>query len=276
VDSVSPIRVVINAHGHNYNLTVTPEDPEWWERKKTQFDKHHSEIMALAELAEGFGGHISFQLNGEYSRDLMNLYPEQHQEFLELQERGHGLGVHFHTAAYSGADEYWELYQARSVTPEREEAIWDSHLTAVTDLISHPPLRVDSASTRRNRDTQLSLYERYEVAIGAVGDSFSYTPWAQTIWTPLPKQPGTSLDELPDSPYLALGSHPQIGTEEPNGLHMLITTVSQLQRQFLALYAHWTWDQWDSETPRIWTFGIFLLLNVSSLKNDISNCTVNI
>jgi len=253
--ATAPVHVVLNAHGHNYGLDLTPEDDTWWERKQGRFERRHEQILWLAEELESRGGRASFQLNGEYARDLA-LFDGATEVVRELADRGHTFGAHFHNTTFSGADEYWVKTSPSKVTPEVQAQAWQDHVTAVEGALGQPLRRVDAAVAEAEPQLTRDLVAEYEVRLAATGDDFSYTDWAQAVWTPFRLAPGTALEPDPASDLVVHGSHPQIGLEEPNGRHVLLTTVPQLQRQFLQLLANWSAEQRSAEHPRVYAFGI--------------------
>ena len=47
-----------------------------------------------------------------------------------------------------------------------------------------------------------------------------------------------------------------MGLAEPQGLHSVVTSVPQLQRRFLTLYAEWRRHERRGDPPKIWVMGI--------------------
>lgn len=251
----APIQVLVNAHGHNYQTSATPTDPDWWDIKTDHFWTEHAALMALIDQVEAAGGLLSAQLSGEFARDAVLLAPESLPELRAALDRGHSFGAHFHDEALE-TDEEWQPLREDGLTDGEHSRIWDDHIAAVEAMAGRTVVRVDAAESIDELDTQLDLENRHDVRLGSAGDPFSYTPWAHAIWTPVRVTPGLTLTEDPDGYRVRVGMYPQIGKEEPAGLHVLPTTVAQLQRHFLQTLAQWNRDQLDPDTPRLWTFGV--------------------
>jgi len=251
----APIQVIVNAHGHNYGLDATPQDDDWWDLKAERFQDDLDAVLHLAELVEGHDGLLSMQLSGEFSRDAVHLTPASLDGLQAALERGHSFGAHFHDQALADQEE-WVSLKGGGVTPSELTRIWRDHVEAVEAMAGRTVLRVDAAVGTSEEGVEAALVDRYATRLSSAGDPFSYLPWAHAIWSPFRAAEGLALTEDGDGPRVRIGIYPQIGREEPVGIHVLPTTVVQLQRHFLQVLAQWQWDQLDAAPPRVWTFGL--------------------
>ncbi len=250
----APIQVFANAHGHNYHLSATPADDDWWEAKTDRFVSDRDSLFVLTDLVASYGGVLSAQLSGEFARDAVHLVPESVPELRALLDRGHTLGAHFHDEALAEQEE-WQSLRIDGLTDDEQAKIWQDHLEAVEALAGQDVLRVDAAEAPEDASPQ-AFAGTWEARLAAAGDAFTYAGWAHPLWTPARPAAGTQLRADPEGPQVRLGSTPQIGKSDPSGLHVLPSSVVQLQRHFLQVWSQWTWDQLDPDTPRLWTFGL--------------------
>jgi hypothetical protein len=267
----APIYVTVNAHGHNYGLPQTAYQDfvrddnleGWFALKRQRYQTHRDEIMWLAEETERVGARMSYQLNGEYARDAFTIMADvdgdDTEHLRDLVARGHAMSAHFHPFVLSDADEFWEDINRRVMTPELMDQLWADQLGSIETALGFGVLRADPA---HERDTEAlmthfnALHERYGLTIENVGESFSTTHWAHRPWNTFRRDITTDLREDLSGPRVAVHSYPQVGREAPQGLHVVITTVPQLQRRFMDITLQWLYSQATGQTPRIWTFGI--------------------
>lgn len=278
-----PIYITINAHGHNYGFSeqnyreyVAAGDLDgWYAQKAHRYGVQQTEILWLAEATERVGARMSYQLNGEYARDALYLHGDgdggDTAHLRDLVARGHTMSAHFHPFRFSGENEYWENIGRLDMTTALMDDIWSSHMDAIELAVGSPVLRADPA---HDRDTPALLAHfnqlllDYDLSVENVGEDFTRTHWGHRPLTVFRRDLDTALSEDLSGPILSVHSYPQVGTDAPQGLHVAITTVPQLKRRFMDIYAQWLYSQKTGQTPRIWTFGIMTHPDSNSRYHD--------
>ena len=258
--SYPPILVTINVHGHNYGFPKHATILDSWETlKQDRYDSDKEQILWIADLAESVGAQVNYQLNGEYCRDARLLNGDDTAHLVALEDQGHVMGSHFHMYRFSGENEFWESVSTPTASQADLEKIWDDQIGECEQTLGHSLFRIDPAIMSSLVDSDAiveELTEAYQPQIEPGAETFSYTDWNQKPWNPFHRMRGTSLTEDPNRDILAGASIGQVGQLVPAGKHQIMASVSQIQRQFLALVAEWRENERLGLTPKVWQFGI--------------------
>jgi hypothetical protein len=260
-----PILVTVNAHGHNYGFPRQAlQTGNFANMKATRYQKHRGEVMWLDEQARRVGAKMSYQLNGEYARDARLAEDDQH--IRDLEAAGHSIGTHFHRFYLTEDDEFWQEFSAGQATFETVQRTWTDHIREVEAALGHPLLRCDPAAG--SHDENDLLYPEFNIQIEPGGEVFSYTDWNIKPWNPYRRKVGTYCTEDSEGPRVAVASLGQVGSPEPQGLHSVHTTTSQLKRHFLMLLAEWREHERRGDPPKVWAWGIMTHPSSNHLYRD--------
>jgi hypothetical protein len=253
-----PIQLTIDVHGHNYSLATGPSSSSWLDDKLDRYESDKAQILWVAALAESVDARANFQLNGEFCRDARVLAGDT--AFLGLLEAaGHVMGSHFHMHRFTGVQEYWIEIDKATATETQLRQIWSDQISECEASLGHTLARIDPALVSQAIDATpiiMDLFDTYRPAVQPVGEVFSYADWNHKPWNPFRRAPGTKLSEDLSHPIVGLMSLGQVGQLEPAGLHQTMTSVPQIQRQFLALVAEWREAELAGDPPKQWQFGI--------------------
>lgn len=258
-----PIYVVLNVHGHDYQLSADlVGGQDWWAIKEQRYARHREEILWVRDEAERHGVRVSFQLNGEYARDARVLRTDgdgdDTDHIRDLVARGHSVGVHFHPARFTGVREFWEPLPMALVTPAVAREMFEHHVGEVEAALGASVRRVDPAldwSSAEMIAEYVALMADFGLDLEPAGEDFSYTPWQGLPWSPFRRQSGSKLHEDPTSPWLTIPTHGQTGEAIPKGLHAVVGTVAQLERRFLELVAERDHARATGQPWRVWAMG---------------------
>lgn len=253
-----PVRVTLTVHGHNYGFTEQQaQAPAWEQTKNIRYELDKAEIQWVADLAEWEDSTANLQLNGEFCADALRLGDTDW--LVDLEQRGHMMGSHFHMYRATGINHFWAPVSTATATEQTLREIFSDHVTACEQVFGEPVYRVDPAINSPLVDEDVlvpDLTAAKGVMAEPAGEAFSYTDWNHNPLTAFRRQVGTKLLEDPTRPVVGVSSMGQVGQLEPAGKHMLMASGAQLKRQFLVLLAQRRAAERAGEPPRVWQFGI--------------------
>lgn len=266
-----PIQMAFNVHGHAFGLDDPSTFDDWYGAKDSRYDRHYDEMIWLARASEHFGGRMSYQLNGEFSEYAEVRGDEGRLRF--LRSRGHSMGIHFHHNVNTGVDHFWEEVPEGVRDDSFYEDLFDDHFSAVQSAVGASPVRADAAFAPETDDEwdqyEALLQDHNVTAIGA-GEAFSgIMEWNQNPFNPYRRAYGTQVEEDWSGSTIAIPSYPQVGLEEPGGLHRLYTSIPQLKRQFLMVLANRHWEQTTGLPSRVWTMNVMTHLDQNTRHAEI-------
>jgi hypothetical protein len=260
-DYESPINVFLVLHidplGDLGAETFKPE-PAMYTRTRDEIDWLMGEAACL-DL------HFSALYNGWYPKWALD--HDDLGQFESLLAAGHEIGSHSHQITYEEQTDTWisrtnelSIYGRPNYDPELARQAWNDssfYVEAVLDAIGAEGKNQIMCSTalsipdERNLMTEfgfsIAAGNRLETSANYLGH-MSWNPWRASN----SDEPGYEIAEDLSAPYVSINHGAQIGT---TASHSVYTTVDQLQRQFLMLYAEWLACERRGAEDRVWSFG---------------------
>ncbi len=256
-------------------------------------DGYERERDNLAWLADYFdqierekGSSFVPKLVLEMAGDHAEYFSEDPVGFALLQRlynKGHSLGVHFHTN-YKMGPHFWPDGRAQD-TPQTRTRVTVDHFTEVEALFAKLIGTTDPATLRKANhtitghflDESFAQQKGFDLFTGGRNEALNlffdhdvYNPWRPAMtrgpetWA-LAEDLKSPWTLIPQGPVLgAIGEHAPIPAGVPaeytQGMKQMIwqdLSVSAMQRKFWHLYLEWRHREQspNTEEPKVWVFG---------------------
>ena len=246
-----PILVTLNVHGHNFHYRSRPGTEAYEDERYTHFMEQRDELLWLVGIATESNAKFSFQLNGEYAQAAIEYGKTAHLRSAE--DQGNTMSVHFHWVGFNDVNQYWLQCDRDNIMMRHVTEFWSDHVGFVDEAIGHSVNRVDVGVDAPIYNDILAA--NYGLSIETISDKFAYTRFNTNPFTAFRRKEFTPLLEDQNSAMISIPSFGQVGLSEPQGLHAVHTSVTQLQRHFLMVVTEWRERIRLGLTPRVFSFG---------------------
>ena len=238
---------------------------ETFKPEPAMYTRTRDEIDWLAGEAARHDLSFSALYNGWYPKWALD--HNDLGQFQSLLADGHEIGSHAHQITYDQQTDTWivhtdelSIYGRPNYDPDLARQAWNDssfYVETVLDAIGATDQNHIMCSTALSLSDERNLMAEFGFAIASGNrleasanylGHMSWNPWRASS----SDDPGHEVAEDLGAPYISINHGAQIGSSES---HSVYTTVDQLQRQFLMLYAEWLARERNGAEDRVWSFG---------------------